>query len=129
MNEKNVNTLLAEITQSRGFINIDQNDIDKFKKEVAYVDAIKVSGQYKQIGDLLSGAISNLSERNKENTILKLLFAIRLPTENNFTIEVFSNTHYILDTLDGICECIWGVSTNEKLQGDNLELIVAVGLK
>lgn len=128
MKQDEVNELLKEAIESEGFLNLDQNDIEKLKNDVDSVDAIKVSGKNEQVGDLLSEAISTLEETNREKIIRKLLFAIRLPAENEFLMENMSKVHEVLDMLDEDVECVWGISTNDKLKDDNLELIVSVGL-
>ena len=43
-------------------------------------------------------------------------------------MENMSKVHEVLDMLDEDVECVWGISTNDKLKDDNLELIVSVGL-
>lgn len=128
MKQDEVNELLKEAIESEGFLNLDQNDIEKLKNDVDSVDAIKVSGKNEQVGDLLSEAISTLEETNREKIIRKLLFAIRLPAENEFLMENMSKVHEVLDMLDEDVECVWGISINDKLKDDNLELIVSVGL-
>lgn len=128
MKQDEVNELLKEAIESEGFLNLDQNDIEKLKNDVDSVDAIKVSGKNEQVGDLLSEAISTLEETNREKIIRKLLFAIRFPAENEFLMENMSKVHEVLDMLDEDVECVWGISTNDKLKDDNLELIVSVGL-
>ena len=58
MKTERVNSLLAEIVSSQGFINIDQNDVDSFKANVGDIDAEKVSGNIEEIGVMLDNAIS-----------------------------------------------------------------------
>ena len=42
MKQDEVNELLKEAIESEGFLNLDQNDIEKLKNDVDSVDAIKV---------------------------------------------------------------------------------------
>ena len=54
---------------------------------------------------------------------------IKIPIESNCFAGNISQIYNVLDTFGEDCECIWGISTNEKLQGEYIELMVAVGLK
>lgn len=120
------NQLLAEIVNSQGFINIDQNDVDRFKTDIEDIDAVKVSGRNEEVGVMLDNTISSIKKRNGDKLIKKVLFVIRLSHENNF-MEYVGEVQDVMDRLDEDVECQWGVSTSEKLQYDQLELIVVIG--
>ena len=77
MKTERVNSLLAEIVSSQGFINIDQNDVDSFKANVGDIDAEKVSGKIEEIGVMLDNAISSIIERNDSKQVKGLLFGLR----------------------------------------------------
>ena len=64
MKTERVNSLLAEIVSSQGFINIDQNDVDSFKANVGDIDAEKVSGKIEEIGVMFDNVIFLIIERN-----------------------------------------------------------------
>ena len=49
MKTERVNSLLAEIVSSQGFINIDQNDVDSFKANVGDIDAERFLGRSKRL--------------------------------------------------------------------------------
>ncbi len=129
MKQENVNKILSELVDNNGFVNVGKNEVDKLKENVDIVDAIKVNGKYEQIGDLLSKAISTLEDENRGRIVKKILFVIKIPVDSNYITENMSQIYNVLDTFGEDCECIWGISTNEKLQGEYIELIVAVGLK
>ena len=122
-----VNNLLSEIVNSQGFINIDQNDVDIFKTNVDEIDAERVFGKVEEIGVILDSTISSIIKRIGDKQIKKLLFVIRLPQENNF-MEHISNVHDVIDKLDEKLECQWGLATIDSLQGNQLEIIVAIGI-
>ncbi len=128
MKQEDINTLLSDILNTSGFVNLDKTDIDNLKTGVDTLDAIKLSGKDEAIGNLLSVAISTLKDSNKDKTIKKLLFAIRLAKESNFMIELVSKVRDVLETASGDFDLVWGLSTNEDLECDNIELIVVVGL-
>lgn len=128
MKQEDINTLLSDILNTSGFVNLDKTDIDNLKTGVDTLDAIKLSGKDEAIGNLLSVAISTLKDSNKDKTIKKLLFAIRLAKESNFMIEHISKVRDVLETASGDFDLVWGLSTNEDLECDNIELIVVVGL-
>ena len=124
--EQNINSLLAEIVSSQGFINIDQNDVEGFTANVEEIDAEKVSGKDEKIGVILENAISLIRKRNSDKQMKRLLFVIRLPQENDFMKHI-SDVHEVIDKLGEEIECQWGLSTIENLQGGQLEIIVAIG--
>lgn len=126
MRTEKVNNLLAEIVSSQGFINIDQNDVDRFKANVEEIDAEMVSGKNEEIGVILDNAISSIRKRNDGKQMKRLLFVIRLPQENNF-MEHIGDVHEVIDKLGEELECQWGLSTIENLQSNQLELIVVIG--
>lgn len=126
MKTERVNSLLAEIVSSQGFINIDQNDVDSFKVNVGDIDAEKVSGKIEEIGVMLDNAISSIIERNDSKQVKGLLFVIRLPQDNCF-MENINDIHEVIDKLGEELECKWGISTMDNLLDDQFELIVVIG--
>lgn len=126
MKTERVNSLLAEIVSSQGFINIDQNDVDSFKANVGDIDAEKVSGKIEEIGVMLDNAISSIIERNDSKQVKGLLFVIRLPQDNCF-MENINDIHEVIDKLGEELECKWGISTMDNLLDDQFELIVVIG--
>lgn len=126
MKTERVNSLLAEIVSSQGFINIDQNDVDSFKANVGDIDAEKVSGKIEEIGVMLDNAISSIIERNDSKQVKGLLFVIRLPQDNCF-MENINDIHEVIDKLGEELECKWGISTMDNLHNDQFELIVVIG--
>ena len=126
MKTERVNSLLAEIVSSQGFINIDQNDVDSFKAYVGDIDAEKVSGKIEEIGVMLDNAISSIIERNDSKQVKGLLFVIRLPQDNCF-MEKINDINEVIDKLGEELECKWVISTMDKLQKDQFELIVVLG--
>ena len=126
MKTERVNSLLAEIVSSQGFINIDQNDVDSFKTNVGDIDAEKVSGKIEEIGVMLDNAISSIIERNDSKQVKGLLFVIRLPQDNCF-MENINEIHEVIDKLGEELECKWGISTMDNLLDDQFELIVVIG--
>lgn len=126
MKTERVNSLLAEIVSSQGFINIDQNDVDSFKANVGDIDAEKVSGNIEEIGVMLDNAISSIMERNDSKQVKGLLFVIRLPQDNCF-MENINDIHEVIDKLGEELECKWGISTMDNLLDDQFELIVVIG--
>ena len=126
MKTERVNSLLAEIVSSQGFINIDQNDVDSFKANVGNIDAEKVSGKIEEIGVMLDNAISSIIERNDSKQVKGLLFVIRLPQDNCF-MENINDIHEVIDKLGEELECKWGISTMDNLLDDQFELIVVIG--
>lgn len=129
MIQEEVNKLLAEIIESKGFINIDSSDIHTFKEGIDFVDGIKVSGRGEDVGELISDSISTLIENNKGKIIRKLLFIIRFPVEKCFMIKNMSKVHEALDILGEDVECVWGISTSDNLTEGSVETILFVGLQ
>ena len=128
MKQEDINTLLSDMVNTSGFVNLDQTDIEDLKAGVDYLDAIKLAGKDEVIGNLLSVAISTLKGSNKDKSIKNLLFAIRLAKESNFVVEHMSKVRDVLETTSGDFDFAWGISTNENLECGNIELIVVVGL-
>lgn len=129
MKQEDINTLLSDVVNTNGFVNLDQTDIDNLKAGVDTLDAIKLAGKDDAIGNLLSVAISTLKDSNKDKSIKKMLFAIRLAKESNFMVEYMSKVREVLENMSGDFDFVWGISTNENLEYSSIELIVVVGLK
>lgn len=126
MKTERVNSLLAEIVSSQGFINIDQNDVDSFKAYVGDIDAEKVSGKIEEIGVMLDNTISSVRERNDNKPVNGLLLVIRLSKDNRLR-ENFNDIHEVLDKLGDVIEYKCGISIMDNLQKDQFELIVVLG--
>lgn len=128
MKSERINTLLAEMASSQGFINIDQHDIDSFKAKVGEIDAEKVSGKTEEIGVILDSAIFSVIARNDNKQIKGLLFVIRIPQENELASYI-NDVHDVIDKLGDELECKWGVATMNNLQSDHFEIIMVAGLE
>lgn len=126
MKTKKVDSLLAEIVNSQGFINIDQSDVDSFRAIVDEVDAEKVSGRAAEVGNLLDDTISTIMARNDGKQIKGLLFVIRFSQGNSLTDNI-NCVQDVIEKLGEELECRWGISTMDNLQDDQIELIVVVG--
>ncbi len=127
MNNDKVEGLLAEIVQKTGFVNIDQKDIDAFRRSVNDIDAVKVHGKDAELCNLLEGAITSLVEKNGSKELKRLLFSIRFPEECPVLLDHMNGVHHIVEKLDENVDCLWGISTVEGLQEDQIELIVVIG--
>ena len=84
-------------------------------------------GKVEEVGAILDSTISSITKRSGDKQIKKLLFVIRLPQKNNF-IEHISKVHDVIDNLDEEVECRWGLAMIDSLQGNQLEIIVAIGI-
>lgn len=127
MRTEKTNDLLDEIVSSRGFINIDQGDIDRFKASVGEIDAGKFYGKNKEIGVILENAISSIKKRHEGKRVKRLLFVIRLSQEETIFMEHIGDVNEMIDKLGEEAECQWGLSTTENLRGGQMELIVVIG--
>lgn len=127
MNNDKVEGLLAEIVQQTGFVNIDQKDIDAFRRSVDGMDAVKVHGKDAEICNLLENAITSLVENNGGKELKRLLFSIRFPEACPVLLDHMNGVHHIVEKLDENVDCLWGISTVEGLREDQVELIVVIG--
>ena len=118
---------MAEIVQKTGFVNIDQKDIDAFRRSVNDIDAVKVHGKDAELCNLLEGAITSLVEKNGSKELKRLLFSIRFPEECPVLLDHMNGVHHIVEKLDENVDCLWGISTVEGLREDQIELIVVIG--
>jgi cell division GTPase FtsZ len=126
MKKEKANSILSEVVDSKGFINLNNNDIEKFKADVNFLDSEKAFGKNEEVGIILDNAISLIGDRNNDKQMKKVLFVIRLPQENNF-MEYVNNVYSVIDNLSEELECHWGISTIDNLHGDQLEVIVVGG--
>lgn len=126
--KEDINKLFEEITQDSGFINIDQNDVDKFKKNVTSIDATKVSGKEDKIGELFDNAINSLKVRNGNKKILRILFVIKVPQANTLLMGNIEHLYDVLDQFEDGIECQWGLSVSEQLLLGEVEIILFVGI-
>ena len=118
---------MAEIVQKTGFVNIDQKDIDAFRRSVDGMDAVKVHGKDAEICNLLENAITSLVENNGGKELKRLLFSIRFPEACPVLLDHMNGVHHIVEKLDENVDCLWGISTVEGLREDQVELIVVIG--
>lgn len=127
MNMEQIDNLLAEIIYTTGIINIDKNNIDRFREMFASIDATKVSGKNYEIGTLLERAIKTVKANNGDNPFSGLLFAIMIPKGEGLPIEHITSINDVLEQVDNTVECVWGIAERTELKGDNLEMIVVLG--
>lgn len=127
MNNDKVEGLLAEIVQKTGLVNIDQKEIDAFRRSVNDIDAVKVHGKDAELCNLLEGAITSLVEKNGSKELKRLLFSIRFPEACPVLLDHMNGVHHIVEKLDENVDCLWGISTVKGLREDQIELIVVIG--
>lgn len=122
-----IKSKLFDVLQSSEFINIDQNDINRFFDGVSQIDMVISSGNSCDIRTLILDSINSIQDRNINKCISKILFIIRLPKGNNFLIENVEGVYEIIEFIDNEVEITWGISTWDYLQEQQVELIFIVG--
>lgn len=127
MKQEEINQLLAEIVCKTEIINIDINNIERFREMFVSIDATKVSGKNYEIGELLERAIKTVKAQNGDKPFSGLFFAIMISKGEGLPIEHITSINDVLEQVDNTVECVWGIAERTELKGDNVEIIVVLG--
>lgn len=127
MSNEKIERLLSEIVSCTGFTNIDQHDIDRFRKSADTIDAEMVAGRIDDVRALLEKAFKSLTERNGARPLKQLLFSVRMPQDGALLMEHMNDISDFLDRLEENVFCLWGLSTVERLYEGQLEIIAVAG--
>lgn len=118
---------IEEIIETSGFINIDNHDVDIFLQNLEIVDAIKVHGQSNSVEELLADALKTLQEKNSPHKCIKILFSIKSSNIGEITMDDMNKISEVLSQCDEEISVVWGLSTNDKLNQGEIELIILCG--
>jgi cell division GTPase FtsZ len=118
---------IEEIFETSGFINIDNHDVDNFLQNLEIVDAIKVHGQTNSVEELLADALKTLQEKNSPHKCIKILFSIKSSNIGEITMDDMNKISEVLSQCDEEISVVWGLSTNDKLNQGEIELIILCG--
>ena len=118
---------IEEIVETSGFINIDNHDVDIFLQNLEIVDAIKVHGQTNSVEELLADALKTLQEKNSPHKCIKILFSIKSSNIGEITMDDMNKISEVLSQCDEEISVVWGLSTNDKLNQGEIELIILCG--
>ena len=118
---------IEEIIETSGFINIDNHDVDIFLQNLEIVDAIKVHGQTNSVEELLADALKTLQEKNNPHKCIKILFSIKSSNIGEITMDDMNKISEVLSQCDEEISVVWGLSTNDKLNQGEIELIILCG--
>lgn len=118
---------IEEIIETSGFINIDNHDVDNFLQNLEIVDAIKVHGQSNSVEELLADALKTLQEKNSPHKCIKILFSIKSYNIGEITMDDMNKISEVLSQCDEEINVVWGLSTNDKLNQGEIELIILCG--
>lgn len=118
---------IEEIIETSGFINIDNHDVDDFLQNLEIVDAIKVHGQSNSVEELLTDALKTLQEKNSPHKCIKILFSIKSSNIGEITMDDMNKISEVLSQCDEEISVVWGLSTNDKLNPGEIELIILCG--
>lgn len=118
---------IEEIIETSGFINIDNHDVDNFLQNLEIVDAIKVHGQSNSVEELLADALKTLQEKNSPHKCIKILFSIKSSNIGEITMDDMNKISEVLSQCDEEISVVWGLSTNDKLNQSEIELIILCG--
>ena len=118
---------IEEIIETSGFINIDNHDVDNFLQNLEIVDAIKVHGQSNSVEELLADALKTLQEKNSPHKCIKILFSIKSSNIGEITMDDMNKISEVLSQCDEEISVVWGLSTNDKLNQGEIELIILCG--
>lgn len=118
---------IEEIIETSGFINIDNHDVDNFLQNLEIVDAIKVHGQTNSVEELLADALKTLQEKNSPHKCIKILFSIKSSNIGEITMDDMNKISEVLSQCDEEISVVWGLSTNDKLNQSEIELIILCG--
>lgn len=105
MNKEQIEELFIEIESYKGIVNLDADDIRKFKHTVEFIDGEKLNGTNDQVGVLLYKAMRTIQSRHIGQRFTHLLFSINTSPDNTFTIGHLNSTSEVMDDLD--IECVW----------------------
>lgn len=122
-----IKSKLLDIVQSSEFINIDRNDINRFFETVNHIDMVTSSGMTEDISTLFRDSIYSIQEKNKQKSISRILFIIRLAKSNNFLIDNVKGIYDIIEHLENETEITWGISTCNYMQEQQVELVLVAG--
>ena len=118
---------IEEIIETSGFINIDNHDVDNFLQNLEIVDAIKVHGRSNSVEELLADALKTLQEKNSPHKCIKILFSIKSSNIGEITMDDMNKISEVLSQCDEEISVVWGLSTNDKLNQGEIELIILWG--
>lgn len=118
---------IEEIIETSGFINIDNHDVDNFLQNLEIVDATKVHGQTNSVEELLADALKTLQEKNSPHKCIKILFSIKSSNIGEITMDDMNKISEVLSQCDEEISVVWGLSTNDKLNQGEIELIILCG--
>lgn len=118
---------IEEIIETSGFINIDNHDVDIFLQNLEIIDAIKVHGQSNSVEELLADALKTLQEKNSPHKCIKILFSIKSSNIGEITMDDMNKISEVLSQCDEEISVVWGLSTNDKLNQGEIELIILCG--
>ena len=118
---------IEEIIETSGFINIDNHDVDNFLQNLEIVDAIKVHGRSNSVEELLADALKTLQEKNSPHKCIKILFSIKSSNIGEITMDDMNKISEVLSQCDEEISVVWGLSTNDKLNQGEIELIILCG--
>ena len=118
---------IEEIIETSGFINIDNHDVDNFLQNLEIVDAIKVHGLSNSVEELLADALKTLQERNNPHKCIKILFSIKSSNIGEISMGDINKISEVLSQCDEEISLVWGLSTNDKFNQGEIELIILCG--
>ncbi len=124
---KNIQKYVDEIINNSGFINIDKKDIDVFLNGLEEVDALKIKGKCSSVNELLENSLKEIQTKNPKLRCIRILFSLKTSDVGNLTMEQMGRVSEVLSLIDDDISITWGLSVNNKLEDDELELILLAG--
>lgn len=116
-----------ELLNTQGFINIDQHDVDHFKRGLMKIEGVSVECDIAEIETTFMKTLSEVKAKNAEMQCVKILFVIKFSEQVVLTMDELAFINEAIDRED--VEWIWGMSVDNEIPKDKLKIIALCGFK
>ena len=122
--EETKKVIVSEILENPGYINIDNSDIDSFKRELKKIDHRSFECSINEVELMFKSAFLSATDDNRVYELSRVLFVIKLSSEHSFTIENMTFVNEVIGDCIQDIDCLWGMSIDDRVPREKIKIVV-----
>lgn len=116
-----------DLLNTQGFTNIDQSDIEHFKRDIEKIENASLECPLVEIETTFVQALLDMKKRNSEMQCVKILFLLKFSEQTVLKMDDMSFIDEVVDRGGEDLDCVWGMAVDNGIPQGLVKIIVLCG--
>ena len=116
-----------DLLNTQGFTNIDQSDIEHFKRDIEKIESASLECPLVEIETTFVQALLDMKKRNSEMQCVKILFLLKFSEQTVLKMDDMSFIDEVMNRGGEELECVWGMAVDNGIPQGLVKIMVLCG--